>query len=200
MSKTYISKTGFLAIGFALILSGCATGSYTPPSSMTKEEARQEVTVNKSFDATWESLIDYASGTFFAIDNFEKASGLITLTFGASDPSRFIDCGQMVAQAGAVSFQGPYATYMATYRNATLTGRMNLVVRQIEPNKTLVRSNARYNFVSPRDSVFPMVTWTFESGSQATVNVPGATSGTIPTRTCRPSYAAERAILEAVSK
>jgi len=117
MSKTYISRAGFSAVCFALILSGCATNSYTPPSSLAKDEAKHEVMVNKSFDATWASLIDYASGTFFAIDNFEKASGLITLSFGAADPSHFIDCGQMVAPI----FQGSFATFMATEWNATLT-------------------------------------------------------------------------------
>jgi hypothetical protein len=196
MSKTYISRAGFSAVCFALILSGCATNSYTPPSSLAKDEAKHEVMVNKSFDATWASLIDYASGTFFAIDNFEKASGLITLSFGAADPSHFIDCGQMVAPI----FQGSFATFMATEWNATLTGRMNLVVRQVEPNKTLVRANARYIFVFPSQAGIRGNSWTFDSGSEATVKVHTAIGGTTPTRTCRPSYAAERAILEAVSK
>lgn len=200
MLKIDFTKAASVAIGAALVLSGCATGTYTPPGSLTGDDAKHEVIVNKSFDATWTSLIDYASSTFFAIDNFEKASGLITLSFGSSEPGRFIDCGQMVAQAGAQKFNGPYATYMSTHLGATLTGKMNLVVRQLEPNKTLVRANARYVFVSPPQGGIPGNSWTFESGGQATVPVTVPMAGTIPTRTCRPTYAAEKAILDAVRK
>jgi uncharacterized protein YceK len=199
MLKLDSAKAAFATIGAALVLSGCASvGSYTPPSSLTGDDAKNEVVVDKPFDATWASLIDYASSTFFAIDNFEKASGLITLSFGSSDPGRFIDCGQIVSQSG--NFNGPYTTYMATQLRATLTGKMNLVVRQVDPNRTLVRANARYIFVAPPQAQVSGESWTFESGGQATVTVANPVSGTIPTRTCRPTYAAEKAILDAVKK
>lgn len=182
-------------------LLGCATGTYAPPQAAAQPPQYERV-VNKSFDETWTSLIDYTSQAFFGIDRFEKASGLMTLNFGSSEPARFIDCGHMKAQAAAQSVDMPYARYLNERFNAKLDGKMNIVVRSLDPKRTLVRVNARYIFIAPAQTQpqTPVQTWTFDSGGEATVAVAGALAGTIPTRTCRPTYAAERAVLDAVSK
>jgi hypothetical protein len=97
-------------VTIATSLYGCATGTYTPPT--TAQLPDYERTVDKSFDETWASLIDYSSGTFFGIDRFEKASGLLTLTFGSGEPTRFIDCGHMKAQLPNGQVDMPYAAYL----------------------------------------------------------------------------------------
>lgn len=186
-------------LGSGAGLSGCATGSYTPPQAAAQPPQYERV-VNKSFDDTWTSLIDYTSQAFFGIDRFEKASGLMTLNFGSSEPARFIDCGHMKTQAGAQSVDMPYAKYLNERLGAKLDGKMNLVVRSVDPKRTLVRVNARYAFVVPAQAQIRAETWTFDSGGEATVTVVGAIAGTIPTRTCRPTYAAEQSVLDAVSK
>jgi len=182
-------------------LLGCATGTYTPPQAAA-EPPQYERVVKKSFDDTWTSLIDYTSQAFFGIDRFEKASGLMTLNFGSSEPARFIDCGHMKAQGAAQSIDMPYAKYVNDRFGAKLDGKMNIVVRSLDPKRTLVRVNARYIFIVPAQTLpqIPSQTWTFDSGGEATIHVLGATAGTSPTRTCRPTYAAERAVLDAVSK
>lgn len=185
---------------FAVTLAGCASGTYTPPAALDATAMSNERVVNKSYGATWDSLIDYASGTFFAIDNFEKASGLLTLSFGSADPSKYIDCGQFQAQQGARKVDMPYVDYLKSSFNASLQGKMNIVVRSIGPNKTSVKVNARYVFSYPSSQAGSGQTWTFDSGSQATVIPSNAISGSITTRTCRPTYFAEKSILEAIKR
>ncbi|MGH2359949.1 MAG: hypothetical protein ACRDGM_05335 [bacterium] len=202
LRKTWL-RHGCLAVLLNSVagLFGCATGTYTPPQAAVQPPQYERV-VNRSFDDTWSSLIDYTSQAFFGIDRFEKASGLMTLSFGSPEPERFIDCGHMKAQAAAQSIDMPYARYVNERFGATLNGKMNIVVRSLDPKRTLVRVNARYIFIVPPQTQpqTPAQTWTFDSGGEATIRVAVATSGTIPTRTCRPTYAAERAILDAVSK
>lgn len=181
------------------LLTACATGTYTPPQAPTQPNQYERV-VNRPFDETWTSLIDYTSGAFFAIDKFEKASGLMTLSFGSSEPWRFIDCGQMKAQAAAKSVDMPYAQFLTEQYGAKLDGRMNILAKPLESRKTLVRVNARYIFMTPAQQNFLAQSWTFDSGSQATVTVAKPIAGTIPTRTCRPTYAAEKAVLDAVGR
>jgi hypothetical protein len=181
------------------VVAGCATGSYTPPTPNSLPA--YERIVEKGFDETWTALVDYASGAFFAIDNFEKASGLMTLRFGSLDPSAFVDCGQFKID-GPQPFSGAYVDAMLRY-GAKLDGRMNISVRSLDTNRTRVRVNARYVFTVPdvpsrTDSRTD--TWAFDSGGSATVTVRNALSGTTPTRTCQPTYRAERAVLGAVAK
>lgn len=145
----------------------CSVARRAPPLHRPRPSPPQyERVVNKSFDDTWTSLIDYTSQALFGIDRFEKASGLMTLNFGSSEPARFIDCGQMKAQAAAQSIDMPYAKYLNERFGAKLDGKMNLVVRSVDPKRTLVRVNARYIFIAPAQTQpqTPAQTWTFDSG------------------------------------
>lgn len=180
-------------------LVGCVSGTYTPPQPAPQSPQYERV-VNKSFNETWTALIDYTSQAFFGIDRFEKESGLMTLNFGSSEPARYIDCGHMKAKSARESIDMPYVDFLNQRYNARLDGKMNLVVRSLGTNRTVVRVNARYVFSYPAQSNYPSSTWTFDSGGEAKVTIPEAISGTIPTRTCRPTYAAELAVLDAISQ
>jgi len=182
--------------GVALLLGGCATGRYTPPV-VNSSPSDYTVVVDRSFDETWKKLIDYAAGTFFAIDNYEKASGLLTLSFGSANPPEFITGGPWEVSNMVVTFEGDYVEYLSTYAQGRLDGRMNIVVSQEGPQTTRVTVNARYIFAAqfvdgPRDQ------WTFNSGNCGTTRVTNPSPGTPPFRTICPTYTAERAILAAL--
>lgn len=70
---------------------GVTTPDYTAPQSKASID-NTTVTLDQSYDQAWDQLIDFTSSRFFAIDNYEKDSGLMTLSF-SSEPGRFIDCG-----------------------------------------------------------------------------------------------------------
>lgn len=184
-----------VVIAAGLMVTGCA-GTYVAPSALpTKDNER---VVARGFDETWTRLVDKASQTFFAIDNFEKESGLMTLSFGADQPSRFIDCGQV--KSPQANFEGPYADYVTGYLGGTLTGRMNLLLQKVDATHTKVRISARYVLNLPPQQNARGSTWTFDSGMRDVQRVDSALLGTEPTRTCQPTGAAEREILNALDQ
>ena len=67
-------------------------GKYVPPN-IDDTNFKNSVITNKNFDETWTSVIDFVNDSFFKIENLEKDSGLLTLSFGSKEPENFIDCG-----------------------------------------------------------------------------------------------------------
>lgn len=176
----------------ALLLTGCGVTqpTYTPPEESAIEST--SVTVDAEFDEAWSTLIDYASQRFFAIDSFEKDSGLLTLTF-SSDPSRFIDCGMY--ETDGPSYEGTYIGYAERYLNGALSGRMNLTVREAGA-QTEIAVNTRYVFEAGNQA--QQFTWTFNTGGSDTQVVPSNNFGATQERTCRPTHEAEEEILEGI--
>lgn len=189
----------------SVMVAGCQSGQYTPPIA---QDYSNTVVVNKPFDAVWGDLVSYASGSFFGIKNFEKESGLLTLSFGAGDASRYIDCGNFSVEQGANSFNGTYVQWVQQTSDAELNGAMNLLVRPLDRNNTEVVVNARYIFTIPSVVIgsgiyaqrIPTMTWSFDSRTQDTRAVYNAVPGTSATRTCQPTGVAEQEILTGVQK
>ena len=84
-----------------ILLSSCAVkkekltenvGKYVPPN-IDDTNFKNSVITNKNFDETWTSVIDFVNDSFFKIENLEKDSGLLMLSFGSKEAENFIDCG-----------------------------------------------------------------------------------------------------------
>lgn len=172
--------------------------SYTPPKQT--ELKLYERVLNKSFDETWTSIIEYSAGAFFRIKNFEKSSGLITLSFGSGEPWKYVDCGY--ANIDEDFEPVLYAKYLSKKYDGNLDGEMNIIAKSLDTNKTMVRVNARYiftvkvPFINDKYVEYQKYEWVFDSGNQSIVIV----SPPDETRTCMPSYLAEKSILNAVEK
>ena len=67
-------------------------GKYVPPN-IDDTNLKNSLITNKNFDETWTSVLDFVSDSFFKIENLEKDSGLLTLSFGSIEAEKFIDCG-----------------------------------------------------------------------------------------------------------
>lgn len=76
-------------------LAGCrgTTPEYTAPQSKASID-ETTVTLDQLYDGAWSQLINFTSSRFFAVDNYEKDPGLMTLSF-SSDPGRFVTCGNI---------------------------------------------------------------------------------------------------------
>lgn len=199
----------FIACLSLLLAASCSitTASYEAPKVVSESESWTR-TIDQPFGIVWEALIDHTSGTFFAIDNFEKDSGLLTLSFGASGIGEFVDGGHWTFKrtpgtdpitglhVPALSFDGNYADYIEIYANGRLTGKMNLFVRQLEENQTEVKVRARY--VVQSIYVSGNNTWSFDTGGSDTKAVFNPAKGTEPMRTMRPTHKAELSIIEAI--
>lgn len=161
------------------------------------------VLIEQDYDTAWKALIDHLSQSSFAIDNFEKDSGLITLTFSAS-PDRYVECGDWNVQGSALipAFQGSYVQWLEKHTSVSLSGKMNVSVYKMAETVTRIRINARYVLTSTYMGGDKPITntWTFDSGSSASIAVNNPTRGITPTRTCRPTHQAESDILEAVKE
>lgn len=198
MKRTLLS---ILLIGMVMAV-GCISANYTPPVHTDKKQKYVTV-VNAPYDEVWSQLIQYSGKTFFAIDNFEKESGLMTLSFGASNPQRYITGGDWeykdLRAAKQVDFKGDYVKFFSKYNNAKLNGKMNIVVTKLTENKTKLRINARYIFTQRTRR--GTLTWSFDTGSYDTLRLSNlqTTAGTDNTRTICPTYKAENKILQAVT-
>lgn len=79
-------------VAIAASISGCATSSvdYRPPTGSAIVNTKK---VSKNFDKAWDDLVRQLSADFFVINNIDKSSRLINVSFSSSHPSEFIDCG-----------------------------------------------------------------------------------------------------------
>lgn len=129
---------------FALILMGCATSSatYNPPDVSGRIANSKQV--DKPFDQLWDSLVRQLSSDFFVINNIDKSSRLINLSFSSSTPSKYIDCGRTIrkfsdargeqvfdyATADSAKFQAstPQGTTLNVTRGTRLEGRSNIYI------------------------------------------------------------------------
>lgn len=173
-----------------LLLIAACVPNYTPPKHPTGT-LQNEITIDKSFQEVWSAVIDHATSTFFGVDNFEKDSGLMTLSFGGRNPDRFIDCGWLKT-TNLANYDG--TTVQALEREAlstNLVGKMNIVVRAETPTRTRLRANARYVYQAQGKQYKP--TWTFESNTSDTQKV-----GSVMV-TCRPTNVAEQDLLKGVA-
>lgn len=197
-----------LTLASSCVMPLTRTASYEPPIPSEVEEKEWTRTIAKPFDQVWVALVGHVSSSFFAIDAFEKASGLMTLSFGASGIGDFVDGGHWKYRQTAghdfatgvpypeVNFDGNYADYAEQHLNATLKGKMNLFIRTRIEGRTQIRVRARYILsTSSGTNVYD-----FDTGGQKTLTVLNATPNTPPTRTMRPTHMAERSILDAVEK
>jgi len=187
-------------IAVACLLQGCATGTYSAPKTAPNSSSTQ--TIQMPFDAAWSKLVEHVSESFFVIDNVSKESGLLTLSYGADRPSRFIDCGIMdrTAGAGGPAWNGSYADYLAVRQGASLGGKMNILMQPIDAASTKIRVTAKYVFQAPATRNGPGTTWAFDSGGSDVQAVSNPLFGTEPARTCQPTGGAEAEILKAFSE
>jgi hypothetical protein len=86
-------KKEILVSVLALAASGCATSSinYTPPVAVNIENSKH---VNQPFDLIWDRLVKNLSSDFFVINNIDKNSRLINVSFTSQHPSEFVNCGR----------------------------------------------------------------------------------------------------------
>ena len=178
----------YISVGLALLVAACTQYRYDLPFETRPYENSR--TLNESYDDAWRSVIDHLSATSFAIDNFEKDSGLITFSFSQSNISLYVNCGGLKQ----IGFNGSYADFLKHTAKGTLSGKVNISVREISENKTTVRVNARYvlsafsqNYFDPQNPT--QFIWAFNSGGFDEING----------FRCQPTYILENSILDAVS-
>jgi len=160
-------RAGFLS---CVCLSGCVTGGksssdYTPPRGA--DMVVHETIVNEPFETVWDRLVGKLASGFFVINNIDKASRLINVSYSSDSPGEYIDCGRSRRE---FSFQGESRAYdyavadSSTYkadggtwgefhnlprivdiaRRTAVEGRINLYVAPVNASQTRVSANVKY--------------------------------------------------------
>lgn len=169
------------------LVSACVSANYALPVADYKPQ--KVFTINTNYDNAYSKLVTVLASTFFAIDNFEKESGLITLSYTAtSGVSKYIDCGRWKYRDDNIRyyFDGKYEDYLVQRHNAKLVGRLNIVMKS-EKNKTSLIVNSRYTFDD----------FTFDGVSESIVRMTNSATKD-PTRACKPTGYVEKLIAEKI--
>lgn len=205
-----------IIIAAALGLTGCAAGSlsYAPPGDYG--QINNEKTINRPFDSVWASSIPALSKDFFVINNIDKDSGLINLSY-SGDPQKYLDCGTVESEVSNAQgkrnyrFDGtsPYQVYeilsrdmiFRITRRMSLDGRINLIFEPIGEDQTKATANIRYA-VTKKVSATP-ITGGYPSSFEDTVTFNTGSGASFPSKDdegthCVSTGKLERDILSAI--
>ena len=180
-----------------LFLFSCAAGSYTPPS-VSEEPIVNSIVIEKPYDVVWAKLITQLATTYFGIENYEKQSGLITLSFGASNPSNFITGGSVRVSNIAAKYEGDYIGYLCKYSDADFKAKMNIVVTSLSDNQTKVTINARYVFTSYVKETNERNTWSFNTNGYDKIEPRRSLDSNNIFRIVKPTHRAEKDLLDSL--
>jgi hypothetical protein len=195
-----------------ILLSSCAVekeklsenvGKYVPPN-IDDTNFKNSVITNKNFDETWSSVVDFVNGSFFKIENLEKDSGLLTLSFGSKEAESFIDCGdfEYTLFFTGEEFKGSYIDYAKSGLLAVLEAKMNINIQKIDNESTKISINTNYTYSTQHALGYydPKLnqTYSFVSGGHQTIDVINPIKGSIPTRTCKSTNFAENEIFNVI--
>jgi hypothetical protein len=166
-----IKWTSVVSVASCLVASGCVTSGrsdfdYLAPP--TQAAPKHEIQVNEPFDVVWDRMVGRLATGFFVINNIDKASRLINVSYSSDSPGQYIDCGR---SSRNFLFNGERQTYTyevsdsATFkvtktwgplnnlpivqevsRNTSVEGRINLYVAPISELVTKVSANVKYVF------------------------------------------------------
>ncbi|WP_159098184.1 hypothetical protein [Parazoarcus communis] len=86
----------FLSAVSAAILTGCATKGVSTADHTNPQTPKfvAEKFVNNSQTNVWDKLVKNMASSFFAINNIDKESRIINLSFSSDKPQDYIDCGR----------------------------------------------------------------------------------------------------------
>lgn len=143
----------------AVVMSGCAGKvDYIKPTALVDVSKNSKV-LNRSKEEVWNSAVPELGKKFFVINNLDKSSGLINISY-SGDPERYVDCGRVTSMVKNArgerfyDFAGAKAQqryeimddmrFFEIARQMDLDGRMNLVFEETEAGKTRVTANTRY--------------------------------------------------------
>ena len=164
---------GLLLLSCLTSLVGCATVGTSPHTyaEPTQRPAiENSIVLAEPFDAVWDRLVGRLATGFFVINNIDKASRLINVSFSSDSPQQYIDCGTttrhfstkqetqtykyLVAEDSTFKHAtawGPYKNLQAIAvmtRNTSLEGRINVYVAPTLLSETKVSVNTKYVFTA----------------------------------------------------
>lgn len=196
-----------------VFVSGCAGKfDYVRPNISPTPSANYKI-IDKSREVVWNSSVPELGKQFFIINNLDKSSGLINISY-SGDPEKYIDCGHITSfvknMAGERTYDFPGSKAQQTYeqmvdgklfninRQMSVEGRVNLIFEEVSPNQTRVTANTRY--VVHKQTTVLMAGNQFPQSDSGSIsfNSGGSSSFNGSITVCTPTGELEREILSAI--
>ena len=149
-------KNIILTIVCMLITAGCASSTYEymPPDDSFRMKTERLIPI--AFSEFWDAYVSELSKSFFVINNIEKESRIINVSFRSSIPGVYLDCGYAnrtfnnksyhyeVANSSYYQLSGKALLLIWNIiRTTELEGRINIYMAP-KGNQTLLSVNALY--------------------------------------------------------
>ena len=168
--RLHIPRLAILLVCSMFLFIGCATQGVNTIKYSENEFVRvkNEKVVSRQQSQVWDGLVKELSKSFYVINNIDKASRIINISFYTDSPQEYVDCGRTyrtytqgnkvenyeydsarssIFKIATPNQPGPaFAGYVIVNRNTTLEGRSNIYIAPDESdfNKTIITSNTRY--------------------------------------------------------
>ncbi|SDK73293.1 hypothetical protein [Billgrantia gudaonensis] len=206
----------FSVFSVCLIATGCAGRvEYSPP--IQENQVSNSAVINKPREEVWKDSIPKLGKSFFVINNIDRSSGLINISYSA-DPEKYINCGQVTSYVknaqGERTYRFPGARSSQRYeimnsgslyyinRSMNLDGRVNIIYEEITPDTTKVTANTHYvvkrdiNVTAAANNMSQSASETINFGSGGSASFPPSQNG--QATTCVPNGALEEEILATI--
>lgn len=151
--------TRFISVILLALLTACAgTMDYVRPNATTAGKSNEKI-LDRPREAVWNASVPALGKQFFVINNLDKSSGLINVSYSGS-PEKYIDCGHITSfvknMQGARTYDFAASKAQQSYevmnpqglffldRRMSLEGRVNLIFEEMSPTQTRVTANTRY--------------------------------------------------------
>ena len=157
-------------LALVVALSGCATQGTNSSqySEGSRTKVSNEATVDAGYSAVWDALVRDLAKSFYVINNIDKESRIINVSFTSSEAENYVDCGRTqrtftegtlvnrydYAVASKSTFKvaarqqehPAFSNYAVFVREPILEGRANIYIAPYagDANRTTITVNARY--------------------------------------------------------
>ena len=135
-----------MIVYFLGVLVGCGTVKYNIPLDRPLGSERK-IVINKGKDEVWNKLLQGVAERFFSINNIEKDSGFMNLSFRADNAELYVNCGDFVAMGKkipvadcGISKHGNYSSGIWVFKSCETdaNGRINILIQEISKNKSFI--------------------------------------------------------------
>lgn len=151
-------KTLIIALA-AMLLTACAGKiDYIRPTATVAPGSNSKV-IDKPREAVWSAAVPELGKRFFVINNLDKSSGLINISY-TGDPEKYVDCVRIISfvknARGERTYNFAGSSAQQSYeilepgglffidRRMSLEGRVNLIFEEVSANQTRITANTRY--------------------------------------------------------
>lgn len=150
-----MKRTISLIVASLLVINllGCATTTssfvYMPPNEAKYDN---EIFVDRPFEVVWDDLVKQISKSFYVINNIEKASRIINLSFSTDTPGEYVDCGESTREYGKKSNIMTYTYAVAEssfYKSGAKGGGMGQFPIEYNVNRETALEGRVNIFVAP---------------------------------------------------